>query len=311
MTEKEIKVLDKGFVRLIDVYGSDDRIADAARNSYQSGTKKLSDNETLIRHLMRHSHTSPLEFCEVTFQLYMPLAISTQLIRHRTFNFNFESLRYSESKCDFYIPEEKDITLQSESNKQGGGNTQATLENIQNPDDFVDSHFGLSDFYSDYKFSSQFSDPMEVANSYYQKLLKSKIRREICRFVLPVATYTKCYAKVDLNNFFKFLKLRLDSAAQQEMRLYAEAMFSLIKQHFPIACAAFKEYQLNALTLHEKDIVGITELLSSLRVMENMCMNTFSKEDKEVLISKKAEDLFTNKREREEFLDKLKKLGIL
>jgi len=101
---KETKVLDHGFVKLLDIMGSDEEVEDAARISYGEGTRKVSQTRNLIRYLMRHKHTSPFEMCEVKFHIKLPIFVMRQLVRHRTANLNEYSGRYSVMSDDFYFP---------------------------------------------------------------------------------------------------------------------------------------------------------------------------------------------------------------
>ena len=91
------KVLDEGFVRVVDYLGSDDSIVQAARVSYGKGTKRVSEDRGLIRYLMRHWHTTPFEMCEIKLHVRVPMDCWRQWIRHRTANVNEYSTSYSEA----------------------------------------------------------------------------------------------------------------------------------------------------------------------------------------------------------------------
>ena len=119
MKIKEQIIHKYGFVRLIDIMGSDSDIADAARVSYGEGTRSVSDNRNLIRYLIRHRHTSPLEMGTVKFHLKLPIFVMRQLVRHRTASLNEYSGRYSIMSNDCYVPELDYIQPQSQTNKQG------------------------------------------------------------------------------------------------------------------------------------------------------------------------------------------------
>src|SRR5688572_9745833 len=92
---KQFRVLDDGFIRVVDYMVSDDSIVEAARVSYGAGTKKMSEDSALIRYLMRHSHTTPFEMCEIKLHIRVPMDTWRQWIRHRTANVNGYSTRYS------------------------------------------------------------------------------------------------------------------------------------------------------------------------------------------------------------------------
>ncbi len=91
------KVLDDGFVRVVDYLGTDESIVQAARVSYGKGTKKIREDRGLIRYLMRHRHTTPFEMCEIKLHVRAPMDCWRQWIRHRTANVNEYSTRYSEA----------------------------------------------------------------------------------------------------------------------------------------------------------------------------------------------------------------------
>ena len=242
----EKKVHEHGFVRLVDIMGSDGDIADAARVSYGKGTRAVSDNRNLIRYLVRHKHTSPLEMASVKFHLKLPIFVMRQLVRHRTAKLNEYSGRYSIMSDDCYIPEEDYIQPQSVTNKQGrsGELTKGWKK----------------------KYYTMIRDITNKATICYDLLVGNKtlghggLSRELSRIVLPVSNYTECYWKIDLHNFFHFCKLRMDSHAQQEIQDYAIPMFEMVKPHFPIATEAFEDYSLESVTLSrmERDILQHT-----------------------------------------------------
>src|SRR3972149_2797550 len=88
LLDREFKVLDHGFVRLVDYMGSDQAVVQAARVSYGEGTRKISEDRGLIRYLFRHRHTSPFEMVELKFHVKLPIFVARQWIRHRTANVN-------------------------------------------------------------------------------------------------------------------------------------------------------------------------------------------------------------------------------
>lgn len=241
-------VLNHGFIGLVDHMGSDESIVRAARVSYQGGTRPVSEDRHLIRYLVRHKHSSPLEMAECVFHLKMPIFVARQWVRHRTASMNEESARYSVIKDKFYIPAPADIKPQSASNKQGREgefdlNYALSLQSVmaaQNTDSFED----------------------------YSVLLTHGLSRELARTVLPVATYTSFYWKANLRNILHFLSLRLDSHAQMEIRVYAEAMRDIIKPLFPLAVEAWEDYDLNAVTFSrmEIDLIRRAVALSDFRL---------------------------------------------
>ena len=232
-----IRVLDKGFVRLVDVMGDDSSIVQAARVSYAKGTKSVSEDEGLIRYLMRHQHTTPFEMVEFKFHCRMPIFVARQWIRHRTANVNEMSARYSEMPDWFYNPTAEMCTTQSAQNKQGG-----TGDEVE----------------GSAEAAKAFEKLHEETYRLYEGFLGKNMRRELARAALPVSLYTEWYWKIDLHNLFHFLKLRLDKHAQYEIRVFAEAMAGVVKQRVPMAWRAFEDYSVEGMVLSrlERDVVA-------------------------------------------------------
>jgi len=171
-----------------------------------------------------------------------------QLIRHRTANVNEYSGRYSEMSDEFYLPEPDYIQPQSTTNKQGrAGN--------------------LSD-HDKHTMRSVMENSYTVSYDNYRFLLGEGVEdfdgisRELARGVLPVANYTECYWKIDLHNFFHFLRLRLDPHAQREIRDFAQAMYDFAKPYFPLSMEAFEDYVLQSRTLSRMDMLAIRDMLA-------------------------------------------------
>ena len=265
-----------GFVKLLDVMGDDEEVENSARISYGEGTRKVNQTRNLIRYLMRHKHTSPFEMCEVKFHLKLPIFVMRQLVRHRTANLNEYSGRYSVMSNEFYLPEGDYLAKQSTTNSQGRGE--------------VLEQQGLLQF--------EFNRIYDGASMAYQVLLEEDLSREVARAVLPVANYTECIWKIDLHNFFHFVKLRSDSHAQREIRDYADAMYELVKPNFPLCCEAFEDYIQGATTFSKQEMGVIKELLEYADTKAELA--GMSVKDVGVLESK------LGKRESKEFLEKLK-----
>ncbi len=248
-----IPILDQGSVMLINYMGSDDSIADAARTSYQTGTRKITNSRGLIRNLMRNDHTSPFEMAELTFRLEMPLYVLAQLSRHRTAKFvneNHESGRYSILEHKFYIPEAKDIGIQSKKNKQGRGEA----VNMEVAEEFRSWSIGLSEIsYAQYEHFLN-----DDGTGHPEDPNKPMIARELARMGLPQNLYTKLVWKCDLHNLLHFLQLRIAPDAQMEIRAYANKMAEIVNDSFPLCWEAFNDYRLNAIRLSspEQNIIS-------------------------------------------------------
>jgi len=235
-------VLDKGFVCVIDVLGSDERVAQAARVSYSKGTKQVRDDAHLIDYLMRHGHTSPFEQCGLILHIKMPLFVARQWMRHRTAKVNEISARYSILPNEFYIPSKDVVAQQSSDNRQGRDAVP------------VDEKQAL-------RYIQHIKESYERTYQLYEKFIKENIARELARIVLPVAIYTECYWQMDLHNLFHFLLLRLDHHAQYEIRCYAHVVLRVIRAFFPVCTQAFMKHMKNAVKVSESERRVLAKLL--------------------------------------------------
>ena len=218
-------VLDEGFVRLVNHMGDDLSIVRAARVSFdaewRTGQNKGSDRR-LIEYLMNNDHNTPFEAVEFQFEIKAPIFVLRQWMRHRTWSFNEVSARYTELPDEFYIPTPASLGKQSKSNKQG-----------RDMESYRDSEEAFS-------ILCKMSDHNQSAFRLYRELLSQDIPREIARTVLPLATYSRMFAKVDLHNLFKFLGERLHPHSQYEIRVYAEIILGMIKTIVPNAVQAWE-----------------------------------------------------------------------
>jgi len=268
LLDKEFKVLDHGFVRLVDYMGSDAAIVQAARVSYGEGTKKVSEDRALIRYLMRRRHTSPFEMVEFKFHVKLPIFVARQWIRHRTANVNEYSGRYSVMKEEFYIPEAKDIRFQSTVNKQSRSEEEVPDELKQRFIEFLQKTHAAS--YEE-----------------YQRLIDEGLARELARIGLPLSLYTEWYWKIDLHNLFHFLRLRLDPHAQLEIRQYAHVMADMVKVVCPLAYEAFMDYSFNALSFSGPELKVLKAHLSDLSLTkEDLVAHGLSKREADELLEK-------------------------
>jgi thymidylate synthase (FAD) len=284
---KKFHILDRGFVVLVDVMGNDDSIVQAARVSYGKGTKSVNADRGLIRYLMRHRHTTPLEMVEFKFHVKLPIFVARQWIRHRTANVNEYSARYSILEDEFYVPEVHALAEQSQSNKQGRENNvpEKEAEDVrsiirENSDKTYELYQYLLNEDDHEKF-----DPK-----------RSKVARELSRIVIPTNVYTQWYWKIDLHNLFHFLSLRMDVHAQYEIREYANQMAEMVKVAVPFAYEAFEDYRLNAMHLTRQDIIILKNFLGKIEISDDDIESACDEAE------------LTNKRERGEFKEKIKRL---
>ena len=256
-----LKVLDHGFVRVVDYMGDDAAIVQAARVSYGKGTKQVSQDKGLIHYLMRHWHTTPFEMCEIKFHIKLPIFIARQWIRHRTANVNEYSARYSIMDKEFYIPAAEQLAPQSKINNQGRGaatlsaaESARVLEILKGDSEMVYRHYQ--------ELMGQESETLAGEND------RQGIARELARMNLTLNYYTQWYWKIDLHNLMHFLRLRADSHAQYEIRAYADVMCEVMKKWVPLAYGAFEEYRLGAANISKTGLVAVKRMLAGEQVTQ-------------------------------------------
>ena len=249
---KAHEVLDHGLIRVIDYMGDDNAICQAARVSYGKGTKSVNNDTGLIRYLMRHWHSTPFEMCEVKFHVKLPVFVARQWIRHRTANVNEYSARYSILDREFYIPEPEHLAAQSVINNQGRGEALTGEEAA--------------------RVLRYLKDDSATAYDHYEEMISDEgqqgLARELARMNLPANIYTQWYWKVDLHNLFHFLRLRADSHAQYEIRVYAEKMCEIVKDWVPAAYGAFEDYRLGGAVLSGKGVDCVRRMLAGEEVTQ-------------------------------------------
>ena len=238
-------VLDKGYVNLVESWGSDERIIEAARMStnkgfqgwgpqhevlcrdYGKSPKELWNDgsfcncqpkpgdEKLLTYLWANNHHTPFEMAGATFEIYAPIFVIREWHRHRTFSYNEMSGRYVELPNDYYLPTIDRIKAgrQSLKNKQG-------------------SEEGFTD-HDAHLLWEQMQDVVLDSRRAYEKLLAQGVSREVARMVLPVSQYSRFRASGNLRNWLHFLRLRLDQGAQWEIRQYANAVGGALMEMFP------------------------------------------------------------------------------
>jgi len=236
---KKFPVLDDGFVALVDVMGDDQAAVQAARVSYGEGTRKVSDDRTLIRYLMRHEHTTPFEMAELKLLVRVPMDCWRQWIRHRTASINEYSTRYSIAIDAGQKTPPDQWRRQSSANRQGS-------EGLLEPE--VGRELSEAE--------ARFQDE---ARRVYQQRLDLGVAREQARKDLPLSTYTEAYWKIDLHNLLHFLLLRMDPSAQWEISEYARTIgLQIVRPLFPLVWEAFVDYRVEAmeLTRLEREVIG-------------------------------------------------------
>lgn len=278
------KVLDDGFVRLVDYMGDDSSIVQAARVSYGEGTKKLTEDRGLIRYLMRNRHTTPFEMCELKFHVRVPMDCWRQWVRHRTANVNEYSTRYSLAINASQVTNPEAWRVQTKGNRQGS-------------DGLIDQKVGAV-------LSKEEHEIHIASRKVYDNRIKAGVAREQARKDLPLSTYTEAYWKIDLHNLLHFLELRMDSHAQYEIRQYANVIGNkIVSKLFPITWEAFLDYRFNSMSLSDTEI-GFFVLLNLGNLDELLAQMQLKG------WLKKQDELFKPNREAIEFGLKLDRLSL-
>ena len=286
---KKFSVLDDGFVCLVDVMGDDSSIVQAARVSYGEGTKKVSDDRTLIRYLLRHRHTTPFEMAEIKILVRVPMDCWRQWIRHRMANVNEYSTRYSVAIDSAQSTPPDAWRTQAEQNRQGSGQALPIDIGTQLTADEQHLH--------------------EETRRIYEARLAAGVAREQARKDLPLATYTEAYWKVDIHNLLHFLALRMDPHAQEEIRLYATTIGrEIVRPLFPVVWEAIEDYRMGGSSLSRLESGVIRRLLS--QAAEAGTAPPYSIENFMAVQDETWREL-NRCRERDECRDKLIGLGLL
>ncbi|ACC97629.1 Thymidylate synthase, flavin-dependent [Elusimicrobium minutum Pei191] len=216
MTQEIVKVLDKGFVKLVDFMGGDIRVVASARVTFGSETKGPEKDKALIKYLLENAHHSPFEHTNFQFNVRCPIYIARQWMRHRWGSYNEVSARYTEVKDEFYIPSE--FRIQDTHNKQGSLSG-ADLNNEE--------------------LLKIYEESVEASYKAYKALLEKGVAREMARGILPVCQYTQFYWTVNARSLLNFLSLRTDKHAQKEIRDYADAIAQIVAEKMPWTWEAF------------------------------------------------------------------------
>ena len=250
--------LDHGFVRVVDYMGDDQAVVQAARVSYGKGTTKISEDRGLIRYLMRHRHSTPFEMCEIKLHVKLPMFIARQWIRHRTASINEYSARYSVLDKEFYIPNSKDLAVQSKSNRQGRGDI---LSKKASDEALEILKRDAERCYETYEYLLN-----EKSNGDIIDNDRDGLARELARINLTLNTYTQWYWKTNLHNLMNFIFLRADGHAQYEIRVYADIIYKIMKAWVPITAEAFKSYRSGSVELSAEAMKVIKLMLAGNKI---------------------------------------------
>jgi thymidylate synthase (FAD) len=227
-TEKymtDVKVLDKGFVQLVDVMGNDLTVVNSARVSFASHKAEFEDkDEKLIQYLAKHNHWTPFAHPQITLRIKAPISIRTQFFKHKQgFVENEVSRRYVDETPEFYHPQFR---------HRPRGNAKQGSDGLL---ECVDGGGETSGGFSTHPLYESYKHLMRSAVQTYEDLIASNVAPEQARFCLPQGMYTEWYWTGSLAAYARFYKQRIDDHAQWEIQQYAEAVGDIIKPLFPVS----------------------------------------------------------------------------
>jgi len=233
------EVLDKGYIRVVNSWGTELDIVNSARVSYDKESKLRNDgslpltDQSLIRFLVQHKHDSTLRHCGFTFEVYAPLMVARQWYKHTVasthvedqLGWNESSRRYVTENEEFYIPKANEWRTKPENSKQGSGEP-------------LDESFGQ-------RFTDKLQELVRISEETYQVALNSNIAPEQARLFLPAyGMYVRWRWTASLNSVLHFLTLRQGHGAQSEIVDYANIIGELVKEKFPVTTKAWEEFRL-------------------------------------------------------------------
>lgn len=213
---KTIQVLDKGFVTYKAHMGDDLMVVNAARVSFAKEVKEFTDKDAkLIDYLASHDHWTPFAHPQISLHIKAPIAIRTQLFKHKVGLVENEvSRRYVKDAPEVYNPRWR--AAPTDGAKQGS------------------SGFMAGSTYATQAYDESVDDALEA----YKELLSDGVAPEQARFVLPQGTYTEWWWTGSLSAFARVCKLRKDPHAQWESQEYAKAIEVIIQPLFPVSWKA-------------------------------------------------------------------------
>ena len=211
------EILDKGFIELLDVFGNDLTIVNAARVSFNKESTELnSKDEKLIQYLAKHNHITPFFHPQLRFRIKMPIYVAREWYRHTIgFARNEVSRRYVDTPPECYNPQ--DIRARDTNLKQG-----SKLTNVEN----------------NMEIALKIKDIQDKVLNTYEELLSLNVAPEVARGILPQSMYTEFIETASLAAYARLCKLRLDPHSQKEIQEYAKVLSELIEEKFPMSWKA-------------------------------------------------------------------------
>ncbi len=221
-------ILDQGYIELIETWGSDERIVEAARMSTGKGfkgwgTPDAPGDEKLLRFLWENKHATPFEMAGLTIEVKAPILVFREWHRHRTQSYNEMSARYVALPDENYVPSMERMLAggQATTNKQASGAALPESDALE--------------------WLAELADVYAHAQRVYESGIRRGLARELARLPVPVARYSRMRASANLRNWLAFLTLRTAPNAQWEIRQYADALSKIIAGAFPRTHGLFSD----------------------------------------------------------------------
>ena len=215
----KIPIGNSGFVELLETFGDDLTVVNAARVSFAKETTEFQPRDAkLIKYLADHHHVTPFFHPQARFRIKMPIFVAREWYRHQIgFARNEVSRRYVDSPPECYVPEEADIRERDKNLKQG-----SKENSVPNS---IEAHDAIASI-------------TNACMESYNKLLQMNVAPEVARMVLPQSMYTEFIETGSLAAYARLCGLRLDPSAQKEIRDFATAVDSLMREKFPVSWAS-------------------------------------------------------------------------
>jgi len=227
----QINVLDHGYVRLIETWGHGEAnepeagMVEAARQSTQGSFRGWEKDERLLAHLMKYNHATPFEFAGMVIEVQAPIMVFREWHRHRTQSYNEMSARYAPLPDLNYLPTIDRLMHTADKNKQAGA-VKGAEELTRNEAE---------------AFRMKLQASYIAFEKAYAHALSQGIPKELARLGMPVGRYSRMRASANLRNWLAFLTLRMDPAAQWEIRQFANAVGDIVAQEFPHTWKLFRQ----------------------------------------------------------------------
>lgn len=224
MTTEKRNVLDTiGYVELLDTFGDDLTVVNAARVSFNKESREFTEQDgKLVKYLAKHHHVTPFFHPQVRLRVKMPIFVAREWYRHQIgFARNEVSRRYVDTEAECYCPVKEDIRARDPKLKQGSKNEPVVFNDVA--EDIMRESI------------------REAMHTYNHLLKEHNVAPEIARMVLPQSMYTEFIETGSLAAYARLCGLRLDPTAQKEIRDYATAVDELLRQKFPVSWAALME----------------------------------------------------------------------